>query len=122
MLCWLLRFARLSTGPYITVFRLNMDATKMIAKHNSSGFAFAAHNRPPIDGEVTYGDTSISLDYKKFMADWTVLWNGIESSGPISAYRVFYARYDNVSLVASRSESTFYLAQGNCPRPIHSKR
>jgi SAM-dependent methyltransferase len=46
-------------------FPPDINARKMIAKHNSSGFAFIPHNRPPINGEVTYGDTSISLEYIK---------------------------------------------------------
>jgi SAM-dependent methyltransferase len=31
--------------------------------HRSRGFAFVAHNRPPIDGDITYGDTSMSLHW-----------------------------------------------------------
>ena len=34
-----------------------------IAAHRECGFAFLPHNRPPIDGDVTYGDTSMSLDW-----------------------------------------------------------
>lgn len=30
--------------------------------HRDQGFAFIPHNREPIDGDVTYGDTSIALD------------------------------------------------------------
>ena len=40
--------------------------------HRDRGFAFIPHNREPIDGDVTYGDTSIALDYIK--AEWTD-WN-----------------------------------------------
>lgn len=39
-------------------------ATK-IEEHRERGFAFWPHNRAPIDGDVTYGDTSMSLDYLK---------------------------------------------------------
>lgn len=38
-------------------------ATEMIALHNEQGFAFKPHNLPPIDGDITYGDTSMTLDY-----------------------------------------------------------
>jgi len=31
--------------------------------HNNNGFAFYPHNKTPIEGEVTYGDTSMTLDY-----------------------------------------------------------
>jgi SAM-dependent methyltransferase len=35
----------------------------MMALHSDAGFAFIPHNRPPIDGDVTYGDASYSLEY-----------------------------------------------------------
>ncbi len=38
-------------------------AGSMIHAHDTTGFAFTPHNRPPIDGDITYGDTSISLAY-----------------------------------------------------------
>ncbi len=38
---------------------------QLISDHTENGFAFFAHNREKIEGEVTYGDTSISLDYIK---------------------------------------------------------
>ena len=39
------------------------NATEMIALHNEHGFAFKPHNLPPIDGDITYGDTSMTLAY-----------------------------------------------------------
>lgn len=40
------------------------DIVKELADvHRNSGFAFLPHNRLPLDGDITYGDTSISLDY-----------------------------------------------------------
>ena len=38
-------------------------AAAMIKTHNKAGFAFIPHNLLPIDGEITYGDSSISLSY-----------------------------------------------------------
>jgi len=35
----------------------------MMALHRDAGFAFIPHNRPPIDGDVTYGDASYSMEY-----------------------------------------------------------
>ena len=35
----------------------------LMRAHATHGFAFAPHNRPPIEGEITYGDASISMDY-----------------------------------------------------------
>jgi SAM-dependent methyltransferase len=31
--------------------------------HRESGFAFMPHNRAPIDGDITYGDTSMTLEW-----------------------------------------------------------
>ena len=38
-------------------------SAQMIAVHDQVGYAFTPHNRAPIDGDITYGDTSISLSY-----------------------------------------------------------
>jgi SAM-dependent methyltransferase len=35
----------------------------MYRMHDERGFAFIPHKRAPIDGDITYGDTSISLGY-----------------------------------------------------------
>jgi SAM-dependent methyltransferase len=40
-----------------------VDVERMENEHRSRGFAFTPHGRPPIDGDVTYGDTSISCEY-----------------------------------------------------------
>lgn len=34
----------------------------MRERHEAEGFAFQPHNRAPIDGDITYGDASMSLD------------------------------------------------------------
>jgi SAM-dependent methyltransferase len=39
------------------------DAAALEQAHASHGYAFRPHNREPIDGEVTYGDASISVEY-----------------------------------------------------------
>ena len=31
--------------------------------HHKQGFAFMPHFRAPINGDITYGDTSMSLDF-----------------------------------------------------------
>jgi len=41
----------------------------MRTRHRELGFAFIPHERPPIDGDVTFGDTSIALDYIE--RNWT---------------------------------------------------
>jgi trans-aconitate methyltransferase len=40
-----------------------VDVGRMKRSHREHGFAFEPHLRPPIEGEVRYGDTSISIDY-----------------------------------------------------------
>jgi SAM-dependent methyltransferase len=40
------------------------EGTKFVSLHQSSGFAFAPHPAlSPIDGDVTYGDTSMSIEW-----------------------------------------------------------
>lgn len=38
-------------------------ATHLKKSHKESGFAFVPHNIPPIDGEITYGDTSMTVKW-----------------------------------------------------------
>lgn len=35
----------------------------LVRQHDAAGFAFNPHNRAAVDGDVTYGDTSMTLDY-----------------------------------------------------------
>jgi len=35
----------------------------LIAEHREHGFAFVPHGREPIDGDITYGDSSMSLEW-----------------------------------------------------------
>ncbi|MFT6045071.1 MAG: cyclopropane fatty-acyl-phospholipid synthase-like methyltransferase [Arenicella sp.] len=39
------------------------ETASFIRQHNDQGFAFFPHGREKIEGDVTYGDTSMSLDY-----------------------------------------------------------
>lgn len=39
------------------------DAEERIAAHHRDGLVFVPHNREPIDGDVTYGDTTFTLDW-----------------------------------------------------------
>ena len=41
----------------------NICVNDYITRHQCEGFVFIPHMRPQIDGDITYGDTSISLDY-----------------------------------------------------------
>ena len=41
------------------------EAATLEEAHATRGYAFRPHNREPVDGDITYGDTSISLGYIK---------------------------------------------------------
>ena len=48
-------------------------ADEKIVEHDSRGFAFIPHILEPIDGDITYGDTSFSLDWlRNAQNDWIV--------------------------------------------------
>jgi SAM-dependent methyltransferase len=48
-------------------------AGAMMNVHNETGFAFMPHNRPPINGDITYGDTSMSLAYfEAHFPEWRI--------------------------------------------------
>ena len=53
----------------------------LVNQHNSKGFAFAPHaDRDPIDGDVTYGDSSLNLAWlgEATSPDWRVV--GVDRS------------------------------------------
>jgi SAM-dependent methyltransferase len=58
-------------------------ADPMITAHSETGFAFTPHNLPPIDGDITYGDTSMSLAYiERSFPQWrieSIEWNEIDA-------------------------------------------
>lgn len=62
---------------------IGVDREKMKADHASAGFAFVPHNRPPIDGEYTYGDTSISVEYlSQSWPGWQCVGTELNESDP----------------------------------------
>jgi SAM-dependent methyltransferase len=67
---------------YWGVYQNGSLESGMMKMHEKNGFAFTPHSRPPVDGDVTYGDTSMTLDYlaNKF-PQWKVElveWNEID--------------------------------------------
>jgi SAM-dependent methyltransferase len=36
---------------------------RQVALHKEKGFAFLPHNRPAVDGDITYGDTTLTLQW-----------------------------------------------------------
>jgi hypothetical protein len=43
----------------------------MLADHDERGFAFAPHERAPVDGGITYGDTSLTF---RWLAENATCW------------------------------------------------
>jgi hypothetical protein len=41
----------------------HIDRDELVARHERNGFAFVPHAREAIDGDVTYGDTSLSFEW-----------------------------------------------------------
>ena len=39
------------------------DTAKLKAAHRDTGFAFSHFNLPPVDGDITYGNTSMTIDW-----------------------------------------------------------
>lgn len=49
------------------------DAAALEKAHNDFGYAFAPHAREAIDGDITFGDASVTLDYLRSIPDWQLL-------------------------------------------------
>lgn len=55
----------------------------LLERHHKQGFAFMPHQRPAVDGEVTYGDASMTLEYiEQHWRDWRVLGTDHNPSDP----------------------------------------
>ena len=55
--------------------------------HCEEGFAFHPHNWAPIDGDVTYGDSSMTLDWiTATFPDWTIKATDRSLSDPLQRY------------------------------------
>jgi SAM-dependent methyltransferase len=66
-------------------------AAELQQKHRDDGFAFVPHIREAIDGDVTYGDTSMSIEYvEQRWPDWKVLESEIHSHDPYQ--RIVYLK------------------------------
>ena len=50
------------------------DAARSVAAHREHGFAFHPHVRPAVEGDVTFGDTSMSLEFlRTHFNQWEVV-------------------------------------------------
>lgn len=65
---------------------------EMILSHKSIGYAFNPHNREPVDGEITYGDTSMSVEWiKRHFPQWEIVATERSNTDPLQVY-VFMIR------------------------------
>ena len=66
-----------------TTYAAGYSRERAIAEHQAHGFAFVPHYRPPTDGELTYGDSSISFEYlARAVPEFKVVGTEINSSDP----------------------------------------
>lgn len=60
-------------------------------QHNARGFAFRPHSREQVDGDITYGDTSMTLEYiSSNHNNWTIV--GTERTLDDPYQRIVYLR------------------------------
>lgn len=53
------------------------------AAHAAAGFAFRPHKRPPVDGDITYGDTSMTVErFAQLGPGWQVVHEEILPESP----------------------------------------
>jgi SAM-dependent methyltransferase len=69
---------------YWRVHNQGASESEMRKVHDEKGFAFMPHERPPVDGDITYGDASISTEYfEKLIPNWkleSVEFNEVDSN------------------------------------------
>jgi SAM-dependent methyltransferase len=59
---WLLPSVRSNIGQR-TRMPSQAEREQLVLEHNQDGFAFRPHERAAVDGEITYGDTSMTIPY-----------------------------------------------------------
>jgi SAM-dependent methyltransferase len=63
------------------------DRDELVARHDRSGFAFVPHALEAIDGDVTYGDTSMSLEWiKQHVEGWNMVGYDRSLSDPFQVH------------------------------------
>jgi len=69
---------------HLQVWDKNFNIETMEKQHELKGFAFLPHNREEIDGEVTFGDTTISLEYiRDNWCEWELLHTSVSDKDPL---------------------------------------
>lgn len=70
--------------PLHSPFPEGVTPEAMLTAHREAGFAFIPHNRPPIDGDITYGDASYSLDHvRSRWTGWSILGTETNAVDPL---------------------------------------
>lgn len=60
---------------------------RLAVRHRKEGFAFHPHHREEIDGDVTYGDTSMTVEWiAATFPDWTIKATDRSLSDPLQQY------------------------------------
>ena len=60
---------------------------EMEARHRGAGFAFTPHNREPVDGDITFGDTSMTTDwFVKNNPEWSIAAYDRSIDDPMQRY------------------------------------
>lgn len=86
------------------VLELIPDAARLVADHRKYGFAFHPHVRPAVEGDVTYGDTSMSLEFlRNHFNQWQVLQFDRSLDDPYQLV-VFLRPHDKMALSQVKSE------------------
>ena len=68
---------------YISKWGGTADPKTMEAAHQEKGFAFHPHLRTPIDGDITYGDTSMTTEYLGSHEGWRIAGQDRVSFDPL---------------------------------------
>lgn len=69
----------------------NISIDKLVQTHNTNGYAFIPHKLPPVDGDITFGDITISLDYvERNWRQWKLVEHTINAEDPCQ--RVLFFR------------------------------
>ena len=51
----------------------SLPSESLTKTHEAAGFAFQPHNRSAVDGDITYGDTSMTFDWLRNCEGWNML-------------------------------------------------
>ncbi len=68
---------------YLSLHDSSESPDDLESKYEEDGFVFTPHKREPFDGDITYGDTFISIDYiRKNWREWHIVDTQINAIDP----------------------------------------